>query len=564
MESNIETTDRAPGWMRDKLDWLLILAVACLLPLVLVFGADFWFRTDYRFFPILILATLVVTLWLGRTGREKLENLSQLRWQFGLGMWIVGGLLGLGAVLWFSPWLAMASLSMVWMAWSLLRIRQVPWVRVISWSLPMASVLLLPVSDATDPMFGFTASVTGASSNVLDLLGIPQMPILGSLEMRSGRLDVSALCRGLGNPYLLGALVVLLCLLTRPSWLVCLLTVSSVPAWAWGGAVLLVSIGSILSENFQIHVLVGYRLWIMQAIVLAGELFAIWLFQRGLLKLFSPFVAYSEGVAVLHKLFNAVVLWPEPDPLRKRKSREIATEDSSSKAARLSLRSTQIILVGSASLFAVAGVIGYYRMGAQLAAGATGWSEVLQPHMQPAVIERMVSHESLPVDFEGMKLVGFDMLSTPGTATSNSQTAVWTYAYQSQTVQLSLAVPLRGCYPQQRQWLADGAEVLESPQAIESKNSGDEPSVLLDELTIKEPLTGPSYLAYATWSPNGQLERAVEIGDDWTWRSLLASLVYQPNTASLSLFVAGHVPNAAESEDYQRILLNAARRLRGE
>ena len=80
-------------------------------------------------------------------------------------------------------------------------------------------------------------------------------------------------------------------------------------------------------------------------------------------------------------------------------------------------------------------------------------------------------------------------------------------------------------------------------------------------MTIKEPLAGQSYLVYTTWSPEEQLSREAEIGHDWTIRSLITSMAYQPTTISLSLFVAGYVPDATEREEYRRILLDAAKRI---
>lgn len=561
MDLNNQTSKPAPGLMRHMLDWLLLLTMACLLPWLVVYCTDFWFCTDYRFFPILLVSTFVVTGWQGFASRGNLHDSSQVRWQIGAAMWLLGGLLGVGAAVWFSPWLALAALVVVWMAWTLLRFGQQAWTRVVSWSLPMASLLLLPLSDATDPLFGFVALVTGSSSNMLDLLSIPQLPIEHSLDLRTGRLDVSSLSRGIGNPYLLGALIVLMCLLARPSWLICLLTFASVPAWAWGGAVLLATVGSLLAETYQIYVMVGYRLWIMQAVVLVGSLLAIWLFQCGLVKLLAPFTAYSEGVGGVHKFFNTVVLWPEPDPLRSRKARSENSEALTSKAADRSSRPVQLVLVGAAGLFVLAGAIGYFQSRVAHSSAANIWSLALHSYARDVNLASLVSQEALPVDFSGMKLVGFDSYLTPGTATIGSRTAVWTYAFESRTVQLSYVVPLRGFYPRERLWLAGNSQVIEPRQALESEGGADGVTLLIDELTIQEPLAGPSYLAYATWSPHGQLGREAEIGDTWTWPALLASVTYQPTTASLTLFVAGYDPTATEQEGYRKILLDASRRI---
>ncbi len=565
MNAPTETDLPRMGWLRDRSDWLLVLAGLCLLPWVLIYAADFWFRTDYRFFPVLIVAPLAITLWRG----ERSGELMGARWQFSLGLWVLGGLLAVLAGWLISAWVGMAALTVVWMAWSLARFRGTPWPRVIGWGLPLVALLVLPLSDATDRLHSFAGSVTQASSHVLDLLSIPQMPQEDALELRSGRLDVSALCRGLGNPYLLFALSVLLCLLTRPSLLLSLVTVASVPLWAWGATTGLIVVASVLSENFQIYLLIGYRLWIAQLLTLVAALLSVWLFQRGLRVFVSPFIAFSEGVGAWHKLFNSVVLFPDRDPLRKRKPSEVSGKDSSRLPA-WRLRPTSITLSLLAVLLLSGGALAAYRLAAPGGA-ASAPRFLFEPQLSSVEIEKRIAPTALPVDLQGMKLVDFDIQATPGTATLGSQTARWTYAFEKNTLQLSLALPFRGFYPRERLWISDGSEVVEPRQSIESSSGLDHPGILVDEMVIKDPLVGPSYLLYATWipdrtsagSPNEPLARSAEITSEWTMANISAALRPQPNTASLSLFVAGFVPtNPDDRATYRRILMSAVERLR--
>ncbi|MCA9182561.1 MAG: archaeosortase/exosortase family protein, partial [Planctomycetales bacterium] len=270
MSTSVATPPTRAGRLRHSIDWLLGLSLLSSLPLASVFFCDLWFRSDYRFFPLLMIVPLVMPVWRGRkqpqAGSGSRQSVKDIpRGPISLGLWFASGLSAICAPLLFSPWLAMLALTLSWCAWILVRMGQTPWPQLLKWTLPLLVLLLLPLSERSDPLPSFSSSVTYASSSLLDLLGIANAPAEQRLQLQNGSYDVAAACRGLGNPYLLFSAAILLCMSTRCSLSLGLLTVGSAPLWSWGGSVLLATASAWLVEKQGMFVWLEERLWIAQA-----------------------------------------------------------------------------------------------------------------------------------------------------------------------------------------------------------------------------------------------------------------------------------------------------------
>lgn len=574
------------GRLRHPTDWLLGLSLLGSLPLASVYSCDLWFRSDYRFFPLLMVVPLVMPLWQGRKqsvarsdSRQSAKDIP--RRPISLGLWFASGLSAVCAPLLFSPWLAMLALTLSWSAWMLGRMRQIPWPRLLKWTLPLLVLLLLPLSERSDPLPSCSSSVTYASSNLLDLLGIAHLPTEQTLQLRLGRYDVAAACRGLGNPYLLFALSVLLCISARCSLSVGLLTVCTVPLWSWGGSVLLATIGAWLAEKQDLVIWLGARLWIAQAIVLLADLISLLLLKRGLQMLLAPFTAYSSGVVGgFHKFFNRVVLWPEPDPLRKRRQRERSKStkiDATRNDKPRLVRRTAYAQAAVACLFVSAGAVAVMRLATNGQFNRPNMTELMtHPSATRAWVEQRLSQETLPDELFGMHLVRFDEFATAGTGTGVPLTARWTYANNMQTVELLASAPYRGPVAVERQRLLDGSRIVKPLQTLElqlkdtdnanasdvnSSEAQSDRSFRFNELTLSDPLVGLSYMAYTNWSIEGSGREAASLTASPVPSQMLAAIRYQPTSASLSLWLDGESPKSDEAKQRLQQMLGRATEL---
>lgn len=562
------------GLLRHTADWLLGLGLLSWLPLGVVFGCDLWFRSDFRFFPLLVIVPLGMAFWQGQ--RQPLTQ--PLRKTTALTLWLASGLSALCAPLLFSPWLAMLAMTLAWIGWQLERFGQTPWPRLLKWNLPLLLLLLLPLGERTDPLPNFASNVTYASSSLLDLLGIAHLPTEQTLELRSGRYDVAAACRGLGNPYLLFSLAVLLCMSTRCSLSIGFLTVCSSPLWSWGGSLLLVVSSVWLAEKQDIFIGTTQRLWIAQAIVLLGELLSLLFFKWGLQKLFAPFVAYSAAVGGAHKFFNRVVLWPLADPLRSRRSRSRSSNQASPPTAGDNqpwlVRKAVYALAAAACLYVIGGSITTY----QLIREDNNWPRPTELLTHPSCLKtheaQRLEQSILPDELFGMRLVKFEEFATPGSTTGALRTARWTYIADTQTVELQATAPYRGSVAIERQAVLDGNSIVDPPQTLELQLTqpvdADEGSQLapaqvdslgalpIQELTLRDSVVGLSYLAYSTWPIDGSQTELIPAGRQTGWYAWLATLAYQPTSASLSLWLEGETPQSDESKQKLQQMLGRA------
>ncbi len=589
MSPSVATPAARPARLQSPTAWLLGLGLLCSLPLVSIYCCDLWFRSDYRFFPLLIIVPVVLPFWRGRaqsmveaaTGRPDKDTARPVkdipRRPISLGLWLASGMSTTGAALLFSPWLAVLAVTLAWCAWTLERMCQIAWPRLLKWMLPSLVLLLLPLSERSDPLPSFSSSVTYASSSLLDLLGIAHLPTEQTLQLQSGRYDVAALCRGLGNPYLLFVLAVLLCMSTRCSLSLGLLTIGSVPLWSWGGSVLLATFSAWLAETQDFSSWLGARLWIAQAVALIAEFVSLLSLKRALHLLLKPFREFSIDISRIHEFYNRCASWPEAEPLRKRHSRRRIP------SSKPDVSSGDVVGHRLYELFAVAGL---FLIGGGVTVTRLATHEYVD---QPATIE-LVTHASatrawveqhlpkdaLPDELLGMRLIGFEQFTTPGTGAGVPLTTRWTYSDGMRTVALLVSAPYRGSPALVRQALLDGGRIVEPlhtfdleltaadhPQqdASDADRSADQAghTIRVEELTFSDSLMGPSYLIATNWAIDGSREDVASVSNNSIWDQMISSIRYQPTSASLILWLDGETPDTDEAKrQLQRMLGRAA------
>ena len=599
MTNSVEPAVAKTALSPYRVDGLLGLGLLATLPLVAVFCCDLWFRSDFRFLPLLIIVPIALAGWRAWRPAPDTDGTSVKRTDRGnarmvtsLTLWIVSGLIAVCTPFLFSPWLAVLALALAWIAWLLCRFTVTPWPRLIKWTLPLGILLLLPVGERFNPIPEFSSSVTYASSSLLDLLGVDHLPAEQTLQVSSGRYDVAAACRGLGNPFVLFSLVVLMCMSTRCSFSTGLLTVASSPLWSWGGSVLVVVISVWLADQRDFLMWSGPRLWLAQGLAVSGGLLSALLLKWAIQKLLAPFTAHSAGVGGVHRFFNRVVLWPEPDPLRKRRSSDRGQPLSSDAATGDSpwlIRRSAYILTLAAALFVACGAISLLRLQTSSNGNWPSVSELATHAKYSRLAQNSpLVQTTLPEELQGMRLIDFEQFATPGTTTGKPITTRWTYLDDKQLVIIQSDAPYRGPIAVERQRLLDGGRLIErqppfelssareldSASALEHTSKEDatasEASVRptasklhVASLTLEDPVLGRSYVSYINWPIDGSALEVSATGGETLMNRLRSALVYQPTSACVSLWLEGSSSLTTEEKmRLQQMLLQAAAMIR--
>ncbi|QDV26148.1 archaeosortase/exosortase family protein [Aureliella helgolandensis] len=544
----------AAGPLRVLVDWLALLTCLVLLPMLGLFASDLWQRTDFRFFPIAILAFLFFALRKFRL--VPVEHRWRSYWS--LGILVASSLAGLVSALAVSPWLAGLAVTGMCIGWGLARLGDSRWHEIVGWTLPLWVLLALPVSDAADVSQLLESSTASSASVVLDALSIPQLAIGNLLQLRSTSLPASLVCRGLGSIYLLLLCTTLLSMLLRRSLWIGGLTVLSLPLWAWFSAVAHLVLAAYLLESDGPNLLFGARGLAVQAGFLVVTVLLIWAFQITLKNLFAPFQAYSAGQHGLHSFYSRVVSWPtQEESERPGKGKETApTADTISNS-----RDRRIELIGISTLLVLAvatGILANYEVFGRSAG----------KRMEPLQIttEAMQSHfslESLPANLQGMQRLEFNNFERKSTHFSRNFGAKWIYVVDQQRAEIVVELPMRGFYPLESDSLTVVSRFAEPRQSFEATIEGFG-TVLLDDVIVLDDLTGRSYVGYATLTLNEfpPFRTAVTTGSR-SLQSLVDCVKLQPTIIAVRLLVEGTDRTSEEERaTYRQILLEVCETLR--
>lgn len=340
----------------DRATWLFIAGAVSLLPAVSVHAVELWNQHDLLLFPILPIATIFCVWMQGKVGDCK----SAWRAYISLAFFIGAAATAVWCAWMALPWAAFFSLTLLCFAWFLYRYGESPWYAAVGWTLPLIVLLSFPTNPKYDATIVLEKSVLSSSSAALDVIRVPNLATEQLIGSKTVQLKPALICRGMGNPYVLLTITLLLLMIARTAPLVSFLVLLTVPAWSWLGNTVHMALSIYLVENQSINVLLGSRNLIMQISVFLLELILIGLTVVFLRKLLTPFVAYSTTSSGIHKFYNRIVYWPAPDPLRKRRSRSESSHELSGdfwSSPRVRWASLALILV-----MVVAACIAAYRI----------------------------------------------------------------------------------------------------------------------------------------------------------------------------------------------------------
>ncbi|HBE68395.1 MAG TPA: hypothetical protein DDW52_09630 [Planctomycetaceae bacterium] len=545
--ANANATRAPAGFVRDPFDWALLLSVVCLAPLVAYMLIDHWQRTDLWFSGGLVGVTAILIPVYARLSTHDSRGRSIAT----AVLFCLAGALAVLAAMILSPWLAVGSLVACLVGWQIERCGETHWAYAAGRVVPLALLLLLPLSDTTDYARTLEESAAVSSGALLDLFGVPNLVQGGVVEVRDGVIGASAVCRWICNPYLLLSLVVVYQVLRQSSTLSAALLILTIPLWCWLGSVIYLTVGCYVQEVYAKTLFGNTRGLIFQAGELLVMFLFVWMAQKSVRTIILPFVAFSGTGAELHKAFNRVVYWPEKDPLRKRRS----AESEAAAKYRTSFSRTKL----GFSLLGIASIAILISGGLNFAAVASGiLSERVAPVERMSVGDGVVAESALPADFGGMIRQDFRERRDPNKPFDEHYEATWLYRRGLLTAELTLRPAHRGFFPLEERYLSPSSKRGE-PREGATVETIELSGILVDEIILLDEAFGRSYLCYATVGRAGQTPlRTLASGSALGRKQLADSLTLQPSVATVSLFIQGTPRlNEQQREELRQLLIAA-------
>lgn len=286
-----------------------------LAPVLWLLGKGMWAIDDLKFFPLLVLSSVTFIALRARSGACN----SKGRAIMALVSLVAAAGAALAAALTTDVWWGGVALVCLLFAWMLARFGENPWYQIGSWLTPLVALLAITLMIRSNVDASYQALLASSSSSVLDMFSTPNLPSDVALRSESFELPMERVASGIGSPYLLFAVSLLLFIAFRCKPLLAAFVLALVPLWAWFANTLFCSAGLYLFEQQDVFLFTDRRFLLFQAGVLLLTLGLVWCTYLSLSMMFAPFTAYSTTSSDVHKLYNKAVYFPMPDPLRKRR-----------------------------------------------------------------------------------------------------------------------------------------------------------------------------------------------------------------------------------------------------
>ncbi|MDX1929612.1 MAG: archaeosortase/exosortase family protein [Pirellulaceae bacterium] len=233
------------------------------------------------------------------------------RWT-AMGLMMFAALIGVAATIAESANFAHLSLIMLVTGWALIHQGIVPWTRVIACCSVLWVAWPLPLALTERIESRLNREAVSAASGVLDQLGVKHLATATTLDLKTTRLDLSAILGGAGSlPALLFATLVIL-LFTRHPLLLSLMALGSAVVISWQSSVLMILLQVWTVENSTVNLGSGWMLVATQVAMFVFELMMLMVSLYSISYLFDavPVDSSRKADKGWHGLFNRAVVWP--------------------------------------------------------------------------------------------------------------------------------------------------------------------------------------------------------------------------------------------------------------
>lgn len=494
----------------------MLLVLVALGPLLVLEAQHLWSRTHFQFFPI---AWIAFAYLVYRSGAPTWTSSSGRIWTASIAVAAAVCSMGLGAYR-GSPWMFHAS-AIFWIAaWGLLRLDSVPTPRWLGWTLLLWITLPLPLGYDSELVQRLQAISSESAGSLLDLIGTPHLRLGNLFEVRPKKLFVDEACSGVDSLYSLSAVTILIILLQRKPFVVGFLALLSVPAWAWLGNVVRLTLIAWLLDTYGIDLSEGTAHTILGLVIFAATALCLLSLIQSLGLLF---VRFSSGAVPRenrgwHLAYNRLVCWPGKAPEFKTEEDVFFAKEQKKKPliekpklAPLPFPEWKILgrpALWLVPLFAMLGVgIGAINGGLMLKRQAVE-SSVALPHFDEAIVESQITINDMPEKMSGSTRTGFGGQHRSLNDFFGEYSRIWQYQNGESVAMLSLDFPFRGFHPLWVCYQNSGNTVIGVPEAMTVSAAGSN-DWHVDLVELRSETGEMSYLWFTMFEGNG---KPIELG----------------------------------------------------
>lgn len=431
----------------------LVIPVLGVLPLLILQAAHMWEKPHLQFFPIAI----GVVGWLAFRqipADQKLAEGSRLRISIALGL--LSYVIAATAIWLYSPWLAYVTLVITFLSWSLTRLSETTWTRIVVMAAVLVSTVPLPLNQDRKLVAELQNLSSKACSNALDGLGIPNLLQGNILQIEGHSLFVEEACSGVTSLYSLVSLGLILALVNFRSFTPGMLTVLLTPFLA-----LMTNLIRLLA------IALGFQWWnIDLSKGVLHNLLGLSVFLLGALSLVAADVFISTLLATIPKrksdrslfrrFYNTVVGWPGVAFTETRSDEEEIDTVKEKKVSPLTLSSFHFsswipyVVIAYAILMVPAAVATFneYRMNEQMFGN---------PTVAEDVAARFPGENDLPLEIgERWQRVGYRTEKRETHNMNGEYSHVWVFRKGERSIVLSLDFAFRGWHSLQTCYIMAG------------------------------------------------------------------------------------------------------------
>lgn len=483
-----------------------LLPLIAMLPMLLFEVASLWSREHMRFFPLTIVALLILV---GLNVREPGGKITlQRRWT-AISLFILATLVYLYSVWTFSPWLSHFALVVCFCAWALGRLGNEHWTRPVALTGILATTLPLPFG--WDAGFLIWLQGTGAwcATCALDALSIPCLLNGSLIESRGLSIVADEICGGIGNVYSFASFAAVLLTVLHRGMIVAIKVILLVPFWALlSNFIRLFAILAIFEywPSYNLSDGRDYTILILCTNILS--LLLIWASSNFFRSLFEPIPVADAEFGPVFSGLNKLFLWPQADPFEdvepedpderkfylKRQAEKEALHEQRSDFDWLSDKPAKLTVAVSAFTVVVCAFLPIRTLASQ------GLSNLNfgTPSISLEEIESLSSEDQLPATLEGgWNRIGFDITQRNPRSRLGQYSLKWRYSSAQLHLNAAIDLPFLG-------WHDPIAERIRLGWSSEDAKISVDNDWPWGEAELENELGGKAYIFYSLFTPSSQ------------------------------------------------------------